>query len=96
MIIEMKLEKIFREAEDKIQSLADTYREEVMIPACKRAKMTFLVINGLPRFSPIKQTKNKLYHDIQSTDQAIEDNKSYLVPIIETIWLSITLNNTFF
>lgn len=84
--IEKKLQGIYERAEAEIQKLADEYRIEVLIPVCKRAKMTYLAGNGMFWFSPIEMNYDTAYNKVISTvDDAKRNKKRYLIQVLEDL-----------
>jgi hypothetical protein len=85
---EKQLEYICKQAECQVELLAIKFREEVLIPACKRAKMEYLSGNGTFAFFGIG-------NDMQICDtyDAKRYKKSYLIPVIEELNCSVFNSN---
>lgn len=76
---ESRIELVLHAARKELQGLADEYRTLVLIPLCRRYRLTF--ISGMGRTVFYKQDGRSA----GSAEEAISEKMSYLVPIFRTL-----------
>lgn len=90
------IEKIIDNARDQIQILADEYRETVMIPICRKLRLTYLAGNGNFAFYPIDDVSvnSSISNRFDAEHYAYGKYKA-LVPIFKQLEIEITHNDLF-
>lgn len=82
MDVEKEVERAVALADTELERLAELYRQEILIPLCKKKKMRFMSGNGTFIFYNAEGTKD---WQVGANYEAINLKKRYLIPILEDL-----------
>ena len=86
-----KLKGLVSEFEEKVEALAEEYRQTVLIPLCKKHSLCFLSGMGTFYFYPAKDF-GKFGSDWNASnfDDCVIEEKMFLAPYLETLNEEVT------
>jgi len=79
MDVEKEVERVLNLATSELDGLAELYRQEVLIPLCKKKRMRFMSGNGDFLFYEVEGAKE---WTVRADYEAVSLRKRYLIPIL--------------